>query len=40
MDGDSSCLWSSSNDVTGGGERTVLCTIENHGGHLEGVKGN
>lgn len=39
MDGDSSCLRGSSDDVTGGGEMTALNTIENRGGHLGGVRG-
>lgn len=39
MDGDSSCLRGSSDDVTGGGETTALNTKENHGGHLGGVRG-
>lgn len=39
MDGDSSCLWGSSDDVTGGGETAALNTKENQGGHLGGVGG-
>lgn len=40
MDGDSSCLWVRSDDVTGGGETVALNTIENQKGHLGRVKGH
>lgn len=39
MNGDSSCPWGSSDDVTGGGEKTASNTIENGGGHLGEVRG-
>lgn len=40
MDGDCSCLWGGSDDVTGGGETTAFDTKENRGGHLGGVRGS
>ena len=39
MDGGSSCLWGSSDDVTRGGKGVAFNTMGNHCGHLGGVKG-
>lgn len=39
MDGESSCLRGSSDDVTGGGERAALDTKKSRGGQLGGGKG-